>query len=377
MKNKKVAIVDPLGGHGSSHHYYLFGQALGLKNSGVQVYIYTCDETSLDFQQGLVKLYYRNIYSSAPKWLLGIRYLRGTFLSLFHILKNQIPSAHFHLFQVGILEFFNIFLFKMTGRKVIVTIHDVEAFAKERSSIRKYLYALVDEIIVHNEYSKQELLSKNFSLARKMKVISHGNYLPFLNKTITIQEAREKIGISLDKKVILFFGMIKEVKGLEVLLKALPKMIAEDASIRLLIAGKVWKTDFSRYQKLIDEANMQKYCIVHQHFIPDEEVEMYYMASDLVALPYKKIYQSGVLLMSMSYETPVLVSDLPPMKEVVEDMETGFIFESENANDLAEKSLLALSSETKLEEVKNAALEKLKRVYDWQTIGKQLEKVYR
>lgn len=376
MKKKKVAIIDPLGGHGSSHHYYLFGQALGLERQGVCVSIYTCDETSLDFQQGSVKLFYKKIYAKSPKWVLGIRYLIGTIRSLVDVLWSSVSFAHFHLFQVKVLELFNVVLFKVFGRKIVVTIHDIEAFSHEKGVVRNLLYSLSDKIIVHNQFSKKELLLKNETLEKKINVIPHGNYLPFLKKTITPEQARTDLGLKSSEKVILFFGMIKEVKGLEVLLNAVSKAIKKDEAIKLLIAGKAWKTDFSKYQAIIDELKIQNHCIVHHRFIPDEEVERYYAAADIVALPYKKIYQSGVLLMSMSYETPVLVSDLDPMKEIIDDKVTGFLFNSEDANDLSEKLLLTLSDKEKLNSIQLAAFDKLQETYDWKKIGEQLEKVY-
>ena len=268
-------------------------------------------------------------------------------------------------------------LFKFVGKKIVITIHDIEAFYQEKGFIRTVLYALSDKIIVHNQFSKKELLSKNKTLEKKVNVIPHGNYLPFLKLSVGADSARKKIGLTKSEKVILFFGMIKKVKGLEVLLKAMPKVVQMDDSVRLLIAGKSWKTDFSKYQKIIDHLNIQKYCVIHHRFIPDEDVESYYAAADVVALPYKKIYQSGVLLMSMSYETPVVVSDLEPMKEIINDNVTGLLFESENSEDLAEKLLLALSSKEKLTLMTSAALKKLQDDYDWSRIGEQLEKVYK
>jgi glycosyltransferase involved in cell wall biosynthesis len=373
-----VAIVDPTGGHGGSHHLYLFGQALGLRELGFETFIYTCDESSLEFKQGDVFLVYRNIFTSSPKWILGLRYLRGTFKSLFDVLKRRIPYIHFHHFQAGLLEFFNVILFKLFRRKVVVTIHDVEGFfKKQRQGLRKRMYKMVDALTVQNEFSKKELLSIDPSLADKLHVIPHGNYLPFLKRRYTDEESRSKLGIANDRKVILFFGMIKDVKGLDVLLKALPAVVEADPSVLLIIAGKDWENDFSKYQKLIDEHSLQDHCVIHEKYIPNEEVELYFNSSDIVAIPYRKIYQSGVLLMAMSYGKPVIVSDLPPMLEVVDDMKTGFVFKSENEEDLARKLTMAFNSEAKLIEVTHAAMDKLKKKYDWKEIGKQLEKVYR
>ena len=170
--------------------------------------------------------------------------------------------------------------------------------------------------------------------------------------------------------------MIKKVKGLEILLQALKLVIEKYNDVLVVIAGKVWKNDFILYQKIIDENNLQDYCFLHTKFIPQEDIEHYYCACDLVVLPYKKIYQSGVLMMSMSYEKAVIVSDLPPLIEVVEDMKTGFVFESENSESLSEKLNRILSDTNKLEEVRIEGSNHIKSKYDWLEIGKEIKKSY-
>ena len=123
--------------------------------------------------------------------------------------------------------------------------------------------------------------------------------------------------------------MIKRVKGLEILLYALKDVIKEHSNVLLVVAGKPWKNDFRIYQRIIDKNNLSEHVLLHTKFIPYEDVEHYYCATDLVVLPYKRIYQSGVLVMSLSYGKPILLSDLPSLKEVVVDMETAFMFKSE------------------------------------------------
>ena len=91
--------------------------------------------------------------------------------------------------------------------------------------------------------------------------------------------------------------------------------------------------------------------ILHTKFIDYEDVEHYYCSSDLVVLPYKKIYQSGVLMMTLSYERPALVSDLPPLIEVITDNENGFSFASENEDDLTDKIIKIILDKENLERV--------------------------
>jgi glycosyltransferase involved in cell wall biosynthesis len=171
--------------------------------------------------------------------------------------------------------------------------------------------------------------------------------------------------------------MIKKVKGLEVLLNALSSVVEKNPNVILVIAGRVWENDFSIYQKIIDENNLSEYCIIHNKFIPHEDVDHYYASADLVVLPYKRIYQSGVLMMSLSYEKAVLVSDLPPLIEVVDDDKTGFVFRSEDVFSLSAKLNKILDNKLKMEEVRIKASEIVKTKFGWNEIGKLTKKSYK
>ena len=85
------------------------------------------------------------------------------------------------------------------------------------------------------------------------------------------EESRRHINVPLDRKVILFFGLIKKIKGLEVLLESLTTVKEKHPDILLLIAGKVWKNDFSVYQEIIAKYNLDNHCLLHTNFIPDKD----------------------------------------------------------------------------------------------------------
>ena len=91
--------------------------------------------------------------------------------------------------------------------------------------------------------------------------------------------------------------------------------------------------------------------------------------SDLVVLPYKKIYQSGVMMMALSYEKPVLASDLPPLKEIIGDNKTGFFFESKNPHSLTKKLNQILEEYELLEQVRKNGTYLANKKYDWNKLG--------
>ena len=217
--------------------------------------------------------------------------------------------------------------------------------------------------------------SNNFNLP-KIKIVPQGNYIPFIDIQKDKFVSREKLGIPKNKKVLLFFGMIKKVKGLEILLKALAKVKEKHTDVLLLIAGEVWENDFGPYQEIIDKSNLQEFCFLHTKFIPNVDVAHYYCASDLVVLPYKKIYQSGVLMMALSFKKAVLVSNLPPLKEIITDNENGFLFETDNDEDLARKINFILEDKEQLEKVIQKGFELIKSKYSWEKIGSKTKETY-
>jgi len=377
--NRKVAIIDPLGAHGSSHHFYLFGQAEGLLKNGISLSLYTNNETNNPKIKGLEFFtFYKNIFTSKINFINGLKWLIGSIISIVHARFSGVSVFHFHVFYSNILVLFNLLLVRSLLGKVVLTVHDVSSFANpsDSSIIGRMIYKFTDLILTHNEFSKLEIIKVNTDLSSCIYIVPHGNYTPFINIQDDKEKSRKQLGIPNNKKVLLFFGMIKKVKGLEVLLQALKNVIKENPDVLLVIAGKPWENNFTTYQRIIDENNLANYCLLHTKFIPHADVEHYYCAADLVVLPYKKIYQSGVLMMTLSYGKPALVSDLPPLKEVVTDMENAFLFETENSTSLAKKINLILLDPEKLEQVRKNGEDLINTKYDWNEIGRQTKQAY-
>tara|TARA_B100000780_G_scaffold1824_1_gene1573 strand:- start:209 stop:1354 length:1146 start_codon:yes stop_codon:yes gene_type:complete len=377
--NRKVAIIDTLGAHGGSFHFYAFGQAIGLVNNGVNVSLYTNNETANPKISG-VKFFtfYKNIFKNNFRIISGINWILGTIFSVFHARFSGISIFHFHIFYTNFLVLFNLLFVKILFGKVVLTVHDVSSFSNSSNSliIANMIYKLTDRIITHNQFSKSELVNVNADLSSYISIVPHGNYIPFINIQFNKEKSRKQLAIPNNRRVLLFFGMIKKVKGLEILLSALKGVVKENPDVLLVIAGKPWENDFSLYQNIIDENNLSDYILLHTKFIQQEDVEHYYCASDLVVLPYTKIYQSGVLMMTLSFERPALVSDLPPLTEIISDNENGFLFKTENMSDLTNKLNSILLDEVLMERVRFKGVEFIKKKHDWLDIGRQTLQVY-
>ena len=376
---RKVAIIDTLGSHGGSFHFYTFGQAMGLINSGVDVSIYTNNETinpkinKLDFFS-----FYKDIFSSKSRIVNGLHWIFGSIKSIFHARFSAVSIFHFHIFYINILVLFNLLVVKLLFGKVVLTIHDVTSFSDNRNSklMSELVYRFADLILTHNQFSCDEIIKINTGFKQSINIIPHGNYIPFINIQTDKKKSREYLNLPPNKPILLFFGMIKKVKGLDVLLHSFKKVLDKNPDTILLIAGQLWENNFTVYQQIINRNSLSKSIILHTKFIPHNDVEYYFCASDLVILPYKKIYQSGVLMMTLSYGRPALVSNLPPLKELIIDNENGFLFKSEDINDLSEKLNFILSDKEILPRIQKNGRKLINDKFNWDEIGRLTKRAY-
>ncbi|OEU69189.1 MAG: hypothetical protein BA863_00115 [Desulfovibrio sp. S3730MH75] len=374
----KVSIIEPVGSHGGMD-YYDFGLCSGLAKAGVEISLYTCDETRIKNGGSLEIVFaYQRIFGGQSKWLRGARYIKGTLHSLIKSRIEGVRICHFHFFHVGILELFNVIMAKILRMRVVITAHDVETFVSKLPvpGLVRLCYSFGDRIVAHNRWSEGELLDKVGVPQQKISIIPHGNYVRSLGQVPDKLVARNQLGIQRSGKVLLCFGQIKKVKGLDLLLNALPEVIERHPDTILVIAGKVWKDDYSRYKRIIEKYGLGPYCIEKIQYIPNEEVALYYAAADLVVLPYRRIYQSGVLLMAMSYGKPVLASDLEGMKEIVRDNQTGFLFETGNIKSLSDRLNDILSDSTKMTRVASSGYDLIRTEFSWKRVGAMTAECY-
>ena len=375
----RVAVVEPVGGHGGMNFYDL-SLCQALVQAGAQATLYTCDKTTITGQEGFpVQRPYRGIFGSSPAWQRGLRFVRGSLQALLHARRSGLQLAHFHFFHVGPLELFNVGLARCLGLRVVITAHDVEAF-KEGLSVPRFMrwaYGAAHRVIAHSQIAKRELIEELHLKPDKVEVILHGNYVAGVPDDITREKARTHLGLAPEQRVLLFFGQIKDVKGLGVLLQGFALARQVDPSLHLLIAGRVWKTDFSQYQRLIDELRLGPFCSLHIRYIPDAEVPLFYRCADLVVLPYLRIYQSGVVLQAMSYGCPVLVSDIEGLLEAVDDDDSGFVFRSRDPQHLAQRLAQVFATPGRATQVGQTGLHLVRLRNDWALLGVQTLACYR
>ena len=309
-----------------------------------------------------------------------IKYAWKTDSKLFHI---QWPNKFVYFDRI----FLNMY-YKMLGKKLVFTAHNVNAGIRDgndnslnRFSL-KVMYKIVDQIIVHTNNMK-DLLIQGFGVSEgKVAVIQYGINDMVFESNLTRKEARGKLGLDEDEKIALFFGNIVPYKGLEYLLMALARQRNCNDSIRLIIAGKQdrnYEKYFESIQEIIKSQDLKGHIIEKVGHIPDEDIEIYFKTADVLVLPYKYIFQSGVLFLAYNFGLPVIASDVGSLREFIDEGKTGFICKPENVSDLYEKIIKYFKSDLfknldkNREEIKNNAKEK----YSWEKIGKETVELYK
>lgn len=128
------------------------------------------------------------------------------------------------------------------------------------------------------------------------------------------QEGLEKLKLKADKKYLLFFGLIRGYKGLDIAIEALSNV--KDPEVRLIIAGEFYDKK-EKYLELIDQYQLKDRIHLFDYYIPTEEVKYYFAAADAVVQPYKSATQSGITQIAYHFEIPMIVSNVGGLPEIV------------------------------------------------------------
>ena len=292
MEGLKIAIIEPVGGHGGMDHYD-YGLAQGLSQNDVSVHFYTCSETEQrNIRQVFVDYTFGHVWQYTNKWNKLWYYLRGHWNALQSAKKNGCKAVHLHFFSFDWLNFMVTFIVNLHGFKKVLTIHDVSDFRGGRSPLpRKYILSSFDHIIVHNEFSLREL--RKIHNGENVSVIPHGHYLHSVEELPYNPNPEHPLNL-------LFFGQIKKVKGLDVLLRAMRIVVQENPNVSLQIAGKVWHDDLEQYQNLINELELVSYVKTNFSFIPNDEVSDYFRRADVVGRQIGSFQEICVLAFACS-----------------------------------------------------------------------------
>lgn len=170
----------------------------------------------------------------------------------------------------------------------------------------------------------------------------------FKMKNLTKPQARLAADVAEDKKILLFFGFVRDYKGLRHIINAMPEIVKYDSNIRLMIVGE-FRSDKEHYLEQIKNLGIGDNIDIVDGYIPDSGIEKYFAASDLIVLPYESATQSGIVQIAYGFEKPVIATHVGGLPEVIADGKTGYIVEPKNPKALAE-AVIRFFDENKSEE---------------------------
>ncbi|MGB0887298.1 MAG: glycosyltransferase [Vicingaceae bacterium] len=212
---------------------------------------------------------------------------------------------------------------KNNHTKVIVVVDNIIPHEKRIGDniLNKYFVKSVDAFIAMSQSVLDDL--KTFD-AHKPKILSPHPLYDNFGKAKTRAEALHALKLDNQYQYMLFFGIIRQYKGLDILLKAFADKRLNNGKLKLIVAGEFYE-DNTIYMDLIEKHQLHDAVVLATKFVPDEEVVNYFCAADIIVQPYKHATQSGVTQIAYHFEKPMLVTDVGGLKEIVPHNKVGYV----------------------------------------------------
>jgi D-inositol-3-phosphate glycosyltransferase len=376
---------------GGSDRPYVFGLTTSLLSAEVNLDLIGSDELDLpEFRvPGLTFFNLRGSQLPDASLLSKVSRVATYYARLIGYAATATPKV-FHILWNNKFEYFDrtllMLYYRLLRKRIVLTVHNVNAGRRDsRDSFLNRLtlriqYRLVRHIFVHTDKMKSELIHEFGVQGPKVTVIPFGINNAVPNTSLTPVEAKQRLGIRQDEKAILFFGRITPYKGLECLIAGFRQVLARSQDYRLIISGRVdrcekyWRGILEGLHSDVERGRV----LLRDEFIPDEETEVYFKAADVLVLPYRQVYQSGVLFLGHSFGLPVIAADVGSLKDEIVEGETGFVFKAEDSFDLAKAleqyfvSDLFAELNIRRQKIRNYATQR----HSWDVVSQMTKNVY-
>jgi D-inositol-3-phosphate glycosyltransferase len=254
------------------------------------------------------------------------------------------------------------------------------------------IISIIDNIIPHENHPGDRLLARYWvdcvdgfiamsrSVIEDLKTFFTGNHDPVptvycahplydnFGDPVPKDVAKQRLKLDVHTHYILFFGFIRDYKGLDLLLKAFADVRIKNYPVKLVVAGEFY-CDPKPYKELIDQNGLNDKVIMSNDFIPDSQVVNYFCSADLVVQPYKSATQSGVTQIAYHFNKPMIITNVGGLAEFLPDGKAGYVV-SPDPSDIADAIMRFYEEKKEQEFSRNASVEKEK--YTW---GKMVEAI--
>lgn len=236
------------------------------------------------------------------------------------------------------------------------------------SVLIKYFVGGIDGFITMSQSVMDDLVL--FDKKKPKMLTLHPLYDNF-GEAMSMSNARKRLALSENGRYILFFGFIRDYKGLDLLLKAMSDNRLVELGVKLIIAGEFY-TDRAVYDKLIDDLKIVDNVILHTDFIPNSEVGTYFCASNLIVQPYKSATQSGITQVAYHFNKAMVVTNVGGLSEIVPKGKAGYVVEP-NELDIANAILDFFENNREAELTKG--VEEEKKRFSWDVMVESINEL--
>lgn len=279
-------------------------------------------------------------------------------------------------FVRGAIYILEILVSKLIGIKIIWTMHNIVNHEKHQVEVEiffnKILVRLYDGIVVHCRYALDAAI-QTYRVSQKnspkIKVIPHGNYINNYENKVSKAEARSLLDLNEDQRVFLFFGGIRSYKGLDNLIESFRSI--EQHNVILLIAGNP-VSEFLK-EDILKCCQTDHRIKLYLDFIPENKVQVFFNAADILVFPFEDILTSGSMLLAMSFAKPVIVPSSGCIPEDV-DPQGSILYNPKEEEGLQKALGEALTLD--FSSMGNFNYEKAKKV-NWSQIAEKTDQLFK
>lgn len=294
--------------------------------------------------------------------------------------KTAIEIRHFNP-EIAVVRFWIPFMapclgtisriIRLKGKTRVIAITDNIIPHEKRigdSILVRFFVNSIDGFIVMSKSVLNDL--NKFDKLKPKAYHPHPLYDNF-GSSVSKEEAKEILKLSLNTRYILFFGFIREYKGLDLLLEAFNSKRLQALDLKLLIAGEFYGNE-DHFLSLIKKYSLENFIELKASFIPNAEVYLYFCASDMVVQPYKNATQSGVTQIAYHFGKPMITTDVGGLSEVIPDGKVGYVVKPESS--AIENAIYKFYSESKEKEfIENVKTERDR--FSWNSLLDLIDKL--
>lgn len=292
------------------------------------------------------------------------------FSSASHINQWKPDAVIFHYWHPFFIPSYVSIIKALTHVPCIAICHNVvphESAGYQKWMIRQFLERL-DGVMVHAQAEAEDLKRLQSSLPNKVGF--HPLYDNFPNQDISKRDARERLGLPVEGKIALYFGLIRHYKGVDLFFQA-SDLLQDSPDLKMLAVGEIYA---GREELTAQVASLPfERAELRDTYIPNELVALYFRAADLVVLPYRTATQSGIVPIAYACDRPVVVTQVGGLSEVVNDGETGFVIPPNDVQALADaiRSFFANNQYDRFQ----PGINRVKSRLSWKTYCEQLHEL--